>query len=703
MTTASVIGREFDFRLLVRLDEVGAQDQVLEVFEEALGARIIEEPAGTTGRYQFTHALIQETLAQELSTTRRARLHACIAQALEELYGANADTHAAELAHHFAEAELILGPDTLVRYSRLAGEQALASYAYEDALAHFERGLVAREIPLSGKDPAPDEEAAYLLFGLARAWSATAEHYQLWDVFDALSPAFEFYAGAGNVDLAVAAAEFHIAAPTFPIPGNAALVARALTLVPADSHEAGRLFSRYGGIIGSAEGDYEGAQQALEKAMAIAKREGDVTLEVESLNYAATVSANHLRWQESVNHGLRGMELAAGHEIPFADWLCRWWTVVSLLRLGDCDAARPHVLALRNLVETRGIARRRASSGFSAINYLSCLEGDWQAGREDSGRGLELTPLNPSILFPRIVLEYETGDFAQGDVFLEQLFDAMRQPGPERLMATNRVSLAILLKARITGVPDQLDVAEAAARGVLSEQSVAPIATISARLALALLAMLKADRTAAKEHHAYLLEYRGSMTDTALSVDRVLGLLSHIMGNVDEATVHFEEALSFCRKAGYRPELAWSCCDYADMLLAEARGPSTGSGRTGGAGGKAKAKALLDESLAISSELGMKPLIERANNRLEQLEAQPYAAPAYPDGLTDREVEVLRLIAAGKTNLEISEELVIAEGTARRHVANIYEKIGAANRAEATRYTLQAGLVFLDQSEPASP
>ena len=57
------------------------------------------------------------------------------------------------------------------------------------------------------------------------------------------------------------------------------------------------------------------------------------------------------------------------------------------------------------------------------------------------------------------------------------------------------------------------------------------------------------------------------------------------------------------------------------------------------------------------------------------------------------EVEVLRLIAVGKTNLEIAEELVIAEGTARRHVANIYEKIGAANRVEATVYANEHDLL----------
>ena len=154
------------------------------------------------------------------------------------------------------------------------------------------------------------------------------------------------------------------------------------------------------------------------------------------------------------------------------------------------------------------------------------------------------------------------------------------------------------------------------------------------------------------------------------------------MGNTDQAADHFEDALAFCRKAGYRPQLAWACCDYADALL-----------QRNGDGDRAKAISLLDESLAISSELGMRPLMERVTERLERVRAQPDAAPAYPGGLTEREVEVLRLIAVGKTNLEIAEELVIAEGTARRHVANIYEKIGAANRVEAARYATQAGLV----------
>ena len=52
----------------------------------------------------------------------------------------------------------------------------------------------------------------------------------------------------------------------------------------------------------------------------------------------------------------------------------------------------------------------------------------------------------------------------------------------------------------------------------------------------------------------------------------------------------------------------------------------------------------------------------------------------------------MRLVALGKSNRVIVDELIIAEGTVRRHINNIYEKIGVTNRAEATRYALTQGL-----------
>ena len=66
---------------------------------------------------------------------------------------------------------------------------------------------------------------------------------------------------------------------------------------------------------------------------------------------------------------------------------------------------------------------------------------------------------------------------------------------------------------------------------------------------------------------------------------------------------------------------------------------------------------------------------------------------AYPDRLTAREVEVLRLIAAGQTNKQIADQLVISVPTVERHISNIYAKIGTRGRANATAYAWSRGLV----------
>ena len=87
-----------------------SEDQLIEALEEARGAQIIEELPRVVGLYQFTHVLVQHTLLDELSMLRRVRMHARVAQALEELYGSDVEAHAAELAHHFGQASTVLGP-----------------------------------------------------------------------------------------------------------------------------------------------------------------------------------------------------------------------------------------------------------------------------------------------------------------------------------------------------------------------------------------------------------------------------------------------------------------------------------------------------------------------------------------------------------------------------------------------------------------
>ena len=189
------------------------------------------------------------------------------------------------------------------------------------------------------------------------------------------------------------------------------------------------------------------------------------------------------------------------------------------------------------------------------------------------------------------------------------------------------VVMTVATTARITGDTAQLDEASDLFDYLHGEAQLSPLEEIDARLGLLMVAVAREDAVLARQQYARLLEIRVAgfeiWTLSCLTVSRVLGLLTHTIGELDKAAEHFEDALAFCRK-GFRPELAWTCCDYADLLLERASTVTGGVGsRTAptGDGERRKAVALLDESLALSSELGMRPLMERVLSRREILRA----------------------------------------------------------------------------------
>jgi DNA-binding CsgD family transcriptional regulator len=99
------------------------------------------------------------------------------------------------------------------------------------------------------------------------------------------------------------------------------------------------------------------------------------------------------------------------------------------------------------------------------------------------------------------------------------------------------------------------------------------------------------------------------------------------------------------------------------------------------------AEMELDTARWVFRQLGAAPDVAR-------VEALSRAGTATaPGGLTAREIEVLRLVAEGKTNREIAKALVISDHTVRRHLQNIFNKIGVSSRAGATAFAFQRDLV----------
>ena len=97
-------------------------------------------------------------------------------------------------------------------------------------------------------------------------------------------------------------------------------------------------------------------------------------------------------------------------------------------------------------------------------------------------------------------------------------------------------------------------------------------------------------------------------------------------------------------------------------------------------------------SAFFSQGATLPPAIAAIEHFLESL-PETSASAAQVSGLSEREVQVLRLLAGGKSNGEIAAELVISPNTVNRHVSNIYAKTGASNRAEATSFAHRQGLV----------
>jgi tetratricopeptide (TPR) repeat protein len=608
LTVASIVGREFTLDQVKPLVEELTEDRLFDILEEALAARVIEELPQSVGRYQFTHALIQETLTAELSLTRRVRLHARIAETLEEMYGDNADAHAAELAHHFAQAEAVTGPEKIVKYSLMAGDRALTTYAWEEALSHFRRGIYAKGTPMGVTEEAGDAEEAELIFGVGKALAGAGDRAQLQEAVDTVSRAFYFYIKAGEEDKAVAVAAYPLPSQSGARLAMAPYLSEALKLVEPDSLIAGRLLCSYGAELGRVEADYDGAQKAFARALEISQQLGDTRLEARTLAASSNVDQFHMRLTESLSKSLRAIELA--HELgdPLIELHARLDTARGVQAVGEDvpEMLRQADAALDLAERIQDHYRLALACRINATLHRRL--GDWEKARAISDRVLAVGPRDITLLGDRLMLESEVGDIAQGRLYLERVVDIIRQAPARAAVIHMMGAMTILCAGYITGTMDYEDVA---AETVLSSSSAEPAFARAATLGLAYLAVHQGDATAAGQHYQAFRSdlYVSGAVVVFDSRSRLLGNLARTMGLLDEAVEHFETALAFSRGV-FQPDLAWICCDYSDMLR-----------ERDAEGDRAKAIALLDESLTISSELGMRPLMERVLSRREILKA----------------------------------------------------------------------------------
>ncbi len=692
LAIGSVMGREFSLDQLLAMPPETFADmgltsdstKIMDAVDEAIASYLLEEVEYSHGDYRFVHALIQQTLAAELSTTTKIRLHARIAQTLERLHGNGEGDRLGELVRHFTEAEALVGSEKLLKYLILAGEQALRTYAYEEALGYFRQAL-----DVKGESQA-DDQLASILFGLGRAQVATAQRHEMQNAVETLTRAFDYYEKTGDVETALQVAEYPVMATT-GITGITHLISRALDLAEPDSHRSGRLWGRYIRAAALERGEHDQANKAYMRAIEIARREGDVALEVHASADAGSVDGYYLELTQGLEKCLRAIDLAAHVRRPDLESTALNWAATILLVTGRPVRARHYAEAcLANAEKLRD--GYRIAGAIDNLEDLARLEGDWDLARELSDYGLRITPRDGRLLAFRAVLEYEAGVKDRGDAFFARLIEAIegREIGPTLLNTCAALCLPII--AEISGTNPHSDIGRLAAERVIGSPEAPPGLLLSARAGRALTVLAQRDVRAAEGLYNRLLPHSGIMVYGGVTaVDRILGLLAGLTGRPDEANAHFAAAAALCQRAGYRPEYAWNAYSWASVLSGVYTDGSKPAMRKDGWADKAL--ALLDEALDISHELGMKPLASKSSGLRESIVQQMTHVARYPDGLTRREVEVLRVLAQGKTNPEIGEELFISLNTVTRHLSHIYDKTGAANRVEAAIYASNRGLI----------
>lgn len=674
---AAAIGREVNDELLgavVEVPHVGFDDAV----RAAVGAGIFE--IGDHG-LEFRHALLQEAAYSTLLPVERRRLHARIADELrshpEWSKGVGID---AELAYHHdragQQAEAFAA-------SVRAGEQALASFGFNEAYAHLGRAIdLWQEVP----DAAAAAGRSEVELGLLAVDCAA----QAGRVSEARAFAERLLAGA---DRAHAAAWASIAERVADmrwldddIAGAIALLDEAAALLAdePDTLEWARVHRRRAMMRGLATGSAADLPLA-ERALEIARAHGDRLLEAFALDTVGCLLAADGRLDEGMAMLDEGFALA--RDLGSAGTAARTGVnrMYALLISGRFEAAEGVALEAIEAIRTMGVERGYASDFFGGLARIRYLRGDWDGALD----ALQSAPRPPSARAASY-LDLSAARLAMGRGDLDEAERLLEDAGRERSgnvfhllgVAQTLTSLRIL--------QGRSDEALAVAREALAQVQFAPDSSLIALIALALDALVRTGGDPAEAEHlrrradefvAQLAQRTAAPADVAPWYAIASAWVAEITGA--DPVPHWERAIEEFDRLEVPVEAAWCRIELAHRLV-------------GARGDRDRAAALASDAHAVAQRVGAVPLehfvrglVHRARLEVDGIAPAPSAEQL---GLTDREVSVLRLLADGRTNKEIADQLFISAKTASVHVSNILRKLGASTRVEAAAIAHRHGL-----------
>ncbi|MEV0335658.1 AAA family ATPase [Nocardia sp. NPDC050717] len=654
---AAVAGDTVDPELLA---DGGDSDTVLAGIDVGVRAGLLVTGAAD-GEYRFAHALARQAVLDRMSAGELAAAHARVALAIEQ----RDPTRVAALAHHFFRARALGHADKAVHYLVLSARQAERGIAQREAAALYERAAQAH----AGHGPTRVE----LLSAAARC------HLHGGD-FPTARLLYEELATDSDPRVRLAAAIGHENASWRPSASGRRTLAllsealRAAALDPDDPLSV-RAHASMGRAV-SFTGDAPRARRIGDDALARARAIGDPELLAHAL---CTTLWQGIRPDLAPELLARAIELNdLGARLGDDDYRgpAAFHRAVFAYLLGDEPTWSSAQRDLTELALTRGQPFFRYVSGCSRCAHRFAV-GDF-AGAERISDWLDDQ------------FTHEFGGATEGSWGVQQFMLRRVTGGLDqvRSLITGRESFDEHWLPGLLALYTELEMWQPAERLLthlcdrLGDHRFG--AQWAGVLAFAAEAAARLDDTAvAATLRPLVAEYAGANLMAGASVavfgsaDRYVAELDSVLG-LPSADTHFERALAMDRRMG-------ALTHQAETLAAWYRHRA----RRSDAGPGPAAIDLATEARALARRIGHRRI-------LRELEADP--APrveraCLPNGLTEREVEVLRLVADGLSNREIGERLFISANTAANHVRSILIKTAAPNRTRAAIFAAEHGLL----------
>jgi eukaryotic-like serine/threonine-protein kinase len=584
LDAAAVAGAEFDADVLADVVELDLES-ALDALEAAERARLIRS-AGALDRFSFAHALVRQTIVDELPAGRRVRLHARIAQALERA-AATRTVAVGDLATHFDAAGALVDPVQTVRHTRAAGDDAAARLAFDVAAAQYERAIRAHG-RLRG---ASQDEQLDLELARGRALSLAGDD-RAQPLLRAAAAAAEVAGDGERMAEALLTIRLDYADFLEEDAEMVALLRRALELLPpGDSPIRARLEAFLAQEAFSSMPD-PSRRAMVARALAMARRVGDPVALASVLTSHSWVVAgpDSLSERLAVADELVAIGRKAG--LPYAECDGLQARFPASVELGDIEAANSAVAAAHAAARTT-----KAQMMVGWLDAASALVAGRLADAEHAARrfreAARETAIPPALAESAFVRLMSVIRIAQGRLTEHESARRAMAQGVADLPPTFFVVRAHAARERDDRDGARRALADALSRGLLAIPR-GPTWMITLVLAADIVAWLEDRHTAARLLDA-LTPYADLMTWQYGPVGRCVGLLDLLLGRRDDAERRLRTAVALCERMDARAFLAMARHDLGTLLH-----PST------------EASRLLDQALAAAKELGMTSLAKRA-------------------------------------------------------------------------------------------